>query len=191
MIQSAMVLMGEHGVDATSFSEVIEHSGAPRGSIYHHFPGGKAQLMEEATRWGGELIAVGLARALEQEDPVAAVEGIAGFWRGALRETDYAAGCPVVAATIEGGRLPGAREAAREVFARWAGLHAAILERAGVEEGRARSIGTLLVAAIEGAVILARAERSQEPLDRVIDELQGLLAGAVTRSASSAAPRAS
>src|SRR3954447_21569141 len=117
MIQSAVLLMGEHGVEATSFSEVIEHSGAPRGSIYHHFPGGKAQLMEEATRWGGELISVGLRHALEHADPATAVEGIAGFWRTALRETNYAAGCPVVAATVEGGRSPGAREAAREAFA--------------------------------------------------------------------------
>jgi AcrR family transcriptional regulator len=181
MIQSAMLLVGERGVEATSFSDVLEHSGAPRGSIYHHFPGGKAQLMEEATRFGGQLITTGLTAALEQADPVAAVEGIAGFWRSALRETNYAAGCPVVAATVEGGRLPGARDAAREAFTRWAELHAEILQRAGVEEARARSIGTLLVAAIEGAIVVARAERSQEPLDRVIDELQLVLAGAVGR----------
>jgi hypothetical protein len=135
--------------------------------------------MEEATRWGGELISVGLRQALEHADPVAAVNGIAGFWRTALSDTDYAAGCPVVAATVEGGRTPGAREAASEAFADWAGLHAAILQRAGVEEARARSIGTLLVAAIEGAIILARAQRSQDPLERVIDELQLVLAEAV------------
>ena len=182
MIQSAVLLMGENGVEATSFSDVIEHSGAPRGSIYHHFPGGKAQLMEEATRFGGALITTGLTAALEQADPVAAVEGIAGFWRTALRDTDFAAGCPVVAATVEGGRLPGARAAAREAFSDWAELHAAILQRAGVEETRARSIGMLLVAAIEGAIVVARAERSQEPLDRVIDELQLVLAGAIGRA---------
>src|SRR4051812_17651056 len=116
MIQSAMLLMGEHGVDATSFSQVIEHSGAPRGSIYHHFPGGKAQLVEEATRYGGDLIADGLSAALEHKDPVAAVDGIVDFWRAALRDTEFAVGCPVVAATVEGDRTPGAREAAAETF---------------------------------------------------------------------------
>jgi AcrR family transcriptional regulator len=179
MIQSAMLLIGEHGVEATSFSQVLEHSRAPRGSIYHHFPGGKAQLVEEATRWGGDLIAAGLAEALEKEDPIAAVDGVADFWRRALRDTNYAVGCPVVAATVDGGRIPGAVAAAREAFERWAGLHAAILRRAGVPEGRAQAIGTLLVAAIEGAVVVARAEGSLRPLEQVVDELHALLRSAV------------
>lgn len=179
MIQSAMLLIGENGVEATSFSQVLEHSRAPRGSIYHHFPQGKAQLVEAAIRSGGELISTGLAAALEKKDPIAAVDGIADFWRMALRESDYAIGCPVVAATVDGGRTPGAREAAREVFERWAELQAAILQRAGVPEARARAIGTLLVAAIEGAVVISRAERSTEPLERVIDELHALLRDAV------------
>src|SRR2546423_6308205 len=107
MIQSALVLMGEHGVEGTSFSQVLEHSGAPRGSIYHHFPGGKAQLIEEATRSGGELINSGLTAALEKEDPIAAVDGVAEFWRVALRDNEFAVGCPVVAAPVDGDRVPG------------------------------------------------------------------------------------
>ena len=55
MIVSAALLIREHGVEATSFSAVLAHSGAPRGSIYHHFPGGKAQLVEEATRYGAQV----------------------------------------------------------------------------------------------------------------------------------------
>ena len=64
MIETAAVVMRERGVEATSFSEVLARSGAPRGSIYHHFPGGKAQLIEEATRYGGEFTAAGLTAAL-------------------------------------------------------------------------------------------------------------------------------
>jgi AcrR family transcriptional regulator len=184
MIQSAMLLIGEQGVEATSFSQVLERSRAPRGSIYHHFPRGKAQLVEEATHWGGELIATGLAAAAEEEDPIAAVDGVADFWRTALREGNYAVGCPVVAATVDGGRIPGALEAARAVFERWAELHAAVLRRAGVPEARAQAIGTLLVAAIEGAVVVSRAERSIEPLERVVDELHALLRDAVATAPS-------
>jgi AcrR family transcriptional regulator len=173
MIESAMILVAEQGVDSTSFSQVIEHSGAPRGSIYHHFPGGKAQLMEEATRHGGDLIANGLSAAREQEDPVAAVDSVVDFWRSAMRSSDYAVGCPVVAATVEG--APGISAAANEAFQRWQELHRETLQRAGVPEERARSVATLLVAAIEGAVVLARAQASSEPLERVVDELHALL----------------
>jgi AcrR family transcriptional regulator len=101
MIQSAALLMRERGVEATSFSEVLARSGAPRGSIYHHFPGGKAQLIEESTRYAGEFIAAGLVASLQSGDPGAAVRAFGGSWRAILSESDYAAGCSVVAATLE------------------------------------------------------------------------------------------
>lgn len=176
MIQSAVLLMGEHGVEATSFSEVLAHSGAPRGSIYHHFPGGKAELVEAATRYGADLVADTLRAVLrEGGGPAVAVERVAGFWRAALSGTEFAVGCPVVAVTVGGERAPAARDAAEQAFTTWVDLHAEILRSAGVAEDRARSLGTLFVAAIEGAVILSRAERSTAPLERAVDELHAAI----------------
>src|SRR3954471_22966161 len=97
MIKSAALLFRENGYSGTGFSQVIEHSGAPRGSIYHHFPGGKEQLIEEATRYGGDVVVKLLTEAIEQHDPVAAVDSIGGFWRAVLYDSDFAAGCPVIA----------------------------------------------------------------------------------------------
>jgi TetR/AcrR family transcriptional regulator, lmrAB and yxaGH operons repressor len=179
MIQSAALLMRERGVEATSFSEVIERSGAPRGSIYHHFPGGKAQLIEESTRYAGDFIAAGLVAALESADPLASVRAFIASWRTILRESDYGAGCPVVAATLEGDRTPGARAAAGEAFARWEDLLADGLGQRGVARDRARSVATLTIAAIEGAVVVARAQRSGAPLERVAGELEQVVAGAI------------
>jgi TetR/AcrR family transcriptional regulator, lmrAB and yxaGH operons repressor len=180
MINSALVLMGEHGVEATSFSQVIEHSGAPRGSIYHHFPGGKAQLIEEATVHAGDIIVKLLTDAVERhQDPVAAVDAIADFWRTVMHNSDFAAGCPVLAATLEGDRSPAARDAARVAFERWQYLLADILQRAGIPEERARSLGSIAISAVEGAVILARAQRSNAPLERVVDELRTLFHDAI------------
>jgi AcrR family transcriptional regulator len=180
MINSALVLMGEHGVEATSFSQVLEHSGAPRGSIYHHFPGGKAQLIEEATVHAGDIIVKLLTDAVERhQDPVAAVDAIADFWRTVMHNSDFAAGCPVLAATLEGDRSPAARDAARVAFERWQYLLADILRRAGVPEERARSLASMSISAIEGAVILARAQRSNAPLERVVDELRTLFHDAI------------
>src|SRR5918999_2590410 len=86
MIRSAAVLFRQRGVEGTAFSDVLAHSGAPRGSIYHHFPGGKAQLAEEATRYAGELIAAGLAAALREDDPVAATGQFVEAWSAVLRD---------------------------------------------------------------------------------------------------------
>src|ERR671915_164180 len=85
MIRSAAVLFRQRGVEGTAFSDVLAHSGAPRGSIYHHFPGGKAQLAEEATRYAGEFIATGLAAALASDEPVAAIRDFTAAWRRILR----------------------------------------------------------------------------------------------------------
>jgi AcrR family transcriptional regulator len=179
MVMSAALLMRRDGVEATSFTNVLEHSGAPRGSIYHYFPRGKTQLMEEAARWGGDYIATALADALEQSGPEAALDFSEQFWRIVLTESDFADGCPIVAATVEGNRTPELREAAGEVFKKWSGVVADGLERHGVEPARAQALGSFFFSSIEGAVILSRAQRSFEPLDQAFGLLRELLRDAV------------
>src|SRR5947207_876440 len=115
MIASAALLIRERGVEATSFSDVLPHSGAPRGSIYHHFPGGKAQLVEEATRYAGEWTTRGLTAAIDAGDVGAAIDLFVAGWRHTLESTDFAAGCPVVAVTVEGV----ARDEAAAAFTHW------------------------------------------------------------------------
>jgi TetR/AcrR family transcriptional regulator, lmrAB and yxaGH operons repressor len=180
MIQSAAVLMRERGVEATSFSEVLAHARAPRGSIYHHFPGGKAQLIEEATRYAGDFLAAGIAAALATDDPVRAIRAFADSWIGVLRESDFAAGCPVVAATLEGERTAAVREAAGAAFSNWESLLAQSLEPHLGDPERARSLATLAIASIEGAVVLARAQRCTGPVERVADELERLIGAAIS-----------
>jgi AcrR family transcriptional regulator len=176
MIQSAALLFRERGVEGTAFADVLERSGAPRGSVYHHFPGGKQQLAEEATRWAGEFMAAGLAAALEHNDPLAALDTFAQLWAGILAQSDYEAGCPIVAAALEGSRTPAARAEAATAFNNWQQLLAEALAKSGVDPDRARSLATLIIAAIEGAVVLARAERTTEPLERVAGELRTIAA---------------
>jgi hypothetical protein len=97
-----------------------------------------------------------------------------------LRQGDFTAGCPVVAAAVEGDRTPGARDAAGAAFARWEDLIAGAVERRGLAPGRARSVATLVVAAIEGGIVIARAQRSTEPLERVAAEVERQVAGLVS-----------
>jgi AcrR family transcriptional regulator len=182
MIQSAALLMRERGVEATSFSDVLDHSGAPRGSIYHHFPDGKAQLVEEATVYAGDFIAAGLAAALAQDDPVAALRTFTDTWLAILRDSDYAAGCPVVAVAVDGDRIPGARDAAGAAFDRWQRLLAEAIAGHGVAAPRADRLATLAVASIEGGVVLSRAQRSTAPLERVAEELLALTRDALEQA---------
>jgi AcrR family transcriptional regulator len=183
MIRSAALLMRERGVDATSFSDVIAASGAPRGSIYHHFPGGKTQLIEEATRYAGDFIASGIAEAHQKYDPVTSLQRSARFWRNVLDGSSFAAGCPVVAATVEAARTPAVLAAAADAFARWQELFAANLAHHGIAEERAASLAALVISALEGAIVLCRAQQSTAPLDRVTEELSALLRAVLPDSA--------
>src|SRR3954453_7316132 len=106
MIRSAAVLMRENGVEAMSFSQVVEHSGAPRGSIYHYFPGGKSQLVEEATKWAGDFVRNRNGRAMEADGPLAAMDSVEQFWRQVLDDTDFRAGCVIAGGALEGGGIP-------------------------------------------------------------------------------------
>src|SRR3954462_5636802 len=97
MIESAALLFREHGYSGTGFRDVIEHSGAPRGSIYHHFPGGKAELATETVRYAGAAIAAEIERLARDGDAVAVLRAFVGWWRHLLERSDFRAGCPVVA----------------------------------------------------------------------------------------------
>jgi TetR/AcrR family transcriptional regulator, lmrAB and yxaGH operons repressor len=130
----------------------------------------------------GEFVREGLATALAQKDPARALRSFARHWREVLTGSDFTAGCSIVAATLEGDRLPAARDQAASAFARWQDLLADALERQGVPPQRSRSLAALVISAIEGAVVLARAERSAAPLERVADELEALVASALPAS---------
>jgi AcrR family transcriptional regulator len=172
MVRSAAVLFRERGYSGTAFSDVIAHSGAPRGSIYHHFPGGKAQLAREAVAWAAETIAGRLDEALATErDAAGVLRAFLAPWREVLERSDFRAGCPLVAITVETEVPPELREAVSDAFAGWRQLLAARLRRAGIASARARTLATLTLSAIEGAVLLCRAQRDTAPLDAVAAEL--------------------
>ncbi|SDU66075.1 TetR/AcrR family transcriptional regulator [Gordonia westfalica] len=180
MIVHAADLIGRDGVAATSIGDVISASSAPRGSIYHHFPGGKTQLMTEAVRYAGDFIAERLSRRATLT-PAETVREIGGVWRRMLVNTDYQFGCPVIAGGLARRGEPEVADAAAEILRRWADLITARLVVDGVDSERADSLANLIVAAIEGAVALCQTQRSVEPLDRVITELAAMCDAAVYR----------
>ncbi|HEX4625712.1 MAG TPA: hypothetical protein VH231_14765 [Solirubrobacteraceae bacterium] len=120
----------------------------------------------------GEFTTAGAVAAVERSDSVAAVGSFRRHWSNILRASDFRAGCPITSAALEGWHEPSARDIAGGVFADWQDVIADALRNRGVAARRAHSIATLLLASLEGAIILCRAERSLRPLERVSDELE-------------------
>ncbi|GAA0967141.1 TetR/AcrR family transcriptional regulator [Actinocorallia libanotica] len=179
MIRSAIALIRRRGVAATSFADVLADSGAPRGSVYHHFPGGKSQLVEEATRSAAEYLDAGVAGVLAASDTPGALRALADLWRRGLEEGDHTVGCPIVAAAL--GTERAARDVAGAAFENWRGMIADRLVADGAERGRARSVAMLVVGGLEGALIVAQARRSSAPLDEAVEELSALCRSVTAR----------
>lgn len=178
MLNSAVVLLRERGAAGVSVDAVLAHSGAPRGSVYHHFPGGRNELIISAVRQAGDLIAAVIDEATADGGPRLMLERFVEFWKRELAYSDYLAGCPIVAIAVGGGQdLPEAAQLVREIFARWQRKMRDMLIANDIPDDRAQRLATLTVAAIEGAIILCRAQRDPGPLDDVVAEVGPLLAG--------------
>jgi TetR/AcrR family transcriptional repressor of lmrAB and yxaGH operons len=172
MVDSAIKLLATRGFQGASFSSVLEDSKAPRGSIYHHFPGGKDELILEAIDRSGRN-ATRLVEGFRGRSAADVVGSFVAVWRALLRMSDFRVGCSVLGATVSAGD-EGIVERAAGVFRAWQEQLGSVLVEAGVAPDEADELGTLLVAACEGAVVLCRAERSFTPLDRVERSLRRL-----------------
>jgi AcrR family transcriptional regulator len=179
MVASAALLIRERGAHPTAIADVLEHSGAPRGSAYHYFPGGRTQLLCEAIDYASDQIAARLAKADSTE---ALLDGMIAGFRKQLLNSEFRAGCPVVAVAVEAGEpdhtASPVQERAGAAFRRWTRQIVGRLQDDGVAAERAEELAMLIISSIEGAVVIARATHDVTPLDLIHRQLREQLTAA-------------
>jgi TetR/AcrR family transcriptional regulator, lmrAB and yxaGH operons repressor len=166
MIAGAAGLLSRRGLEGTSFSDVIEATGAPRGSLYHHFPGGKQELVTEAVRWVGAR----LERAMSTPQvltPPQTVDLFVSLWRQLLVGSEFAGGCAAAAVATGVGTDAELLAVTSEVFRSWTTTLSHLFEQGGLTKAKARQLATTCIASMEGAVLLSRAQHSIAPFDDV------------------------
>jgi TetR/AcrR family transcriptional regulator, lmrAB and yxaGH operons repressor len=174
MVASAASLIGARGVKATSFTEVLKDSRAPRGSIYHHFPGGKRQLVRDALHRTSEQI-LAYQRTCSADTAAGVLEHFVNLFRHSLASSQCRAGCPVAGVVIDTYAEQGPlRESARESFRSWIALLTDQLVAVGRTRAEARSLSVTTLASVEGGLILCRAEGTVAPLDSIARQLRSL-----------------
>jgi TetR/AcrR family transcriptional repressor of lmrAB and yxaGH operons len=177
LAESMLELIQTGGYSGTGLNAVLEHSAAPKGSMYFHFPDGKeglgvaavdlaakqfAALISEAAASGG-----GAAHAAR-----AAIEALTEI----VSASDYRLGCPVSVVTLEmGAESEPLRQACATAFESWITPTTALLEASGIDAQSARTLATVVVSTIEGAVIVSRAMRSTQPLIAAADVVAELI----------------
>jgi TetR/AcrR family transcriptional repressor of lmrAB and yxaGH operons len=175
MLISAAEVLQERGAAGVTIDEVLARSGAPRGSVYYHFPEGRNQILTEALEFAGEAIT-------EVIDEAAAKGGLflvrqfVAFWEQLLIESEFAAGCPVVAAAIgSADDEPALTTVAGSIFRHWRDALTRAFVSDGFVEADASSLAITCIAALEGAVVLCRSVRSVDPLTEVAAQVEFLI----------------
>jgi AcrR family transcriptional regulator len=168
MVRSAATLIRERGIHGTGLREVVAHSGGPRGSLGRFFPGGKTQLVTEAIDVALVDLFDDLDRPLsEAETFPEAISVIVTPWRRLLVDHDFTLGCPLAATICDAAENDSLRTHVSEKFAGWRAPVADAYTRFGASQAEADTHATVLMAALEGALVLARTQRSIEPLETV------------------------
>jgi AcrR family transcriptional regulator len=175
MVRGAADLLATRGVQGTSFSEVIAHTGAPRGSIYHHFPGGKDELVEAAIRSVGDGVTA-LLDSLDAPSPAKLVDAFVDGWRAVLVAGDFERGCAVAASCLGSEATTDLRTVSGEIFRSWRNALARAFVRSGATRRRAEDLAMVCIASVEGALIVGRAEHDDAVFDALKRQLRRLAA---------------
>jgi AcrR family transcriptional regulator len=167
ILESSGELFRRQGYMGTGVKQILAEAGAPFGSLYHFFPGGKSELGAETIRRSGFLYGLLLGEYAGPE--VDLPTGIRAFFAGAaetLRETDYADACPIATVALEVSSADEElRRACAEVFQRWIEGGTERFAQEGIPRETARELVVQMLAALEGAFVLARALHSTEPVE--------------------------
>lgn len=177
MIDATATLIRQRGVSASGMQDIVATAAAPRGSIYHHFPGGKDELVAAALGRVTKMVVAAIERVAARSTTIDDfVAGAAAVFRAGTEGDDWTQGCPVAAAAIEGDRQsPVVRDAIAASFGAWRAAIASGIER-HVDADQADRCALAILSAIEGGLIVARGLRSAAPYDAAIDLLRAGLA---------------
>ncbi len=182
LLNGARQLLAEKGYAGMELRDVAARGHAPRGSIYHHFPGGKTQLAREAAELEGTTIRDLIERSLEERGLKQTLTMFGEVFRRRVANHPERIGCPVAAAALARPEDAELAAAATAAFQSWERPIAAALRDEGVSPADADAFAGLVVSTVEGALLRARAAGSQEPLDSAIgglgQALDALLASA-------------
>ncbi|MBJ7288688.1 TetR/AcrR family transcriptional regulator [Williamsia sp.] len=180
MVRSAARMIRERGVTGVGLRQIAADADGPRGSLQRYFPGGKTQVLLEAIDLAVDDFATGTRFASAEAQTLPdAVRMIVSSWREVLVDSNFTVGCPIASFVVDVSAVDPLRERADERFTNWRKAIAAIYRRFGYDRAAAWDEAVLVISALEGAALVARAARDIE----AIDVVEKLLVDRLTSSA--------
>lgn len=172
LLRTAGTLFRSQGYHATGLNQVVAEGRAPKGSLYFHFPGGKEQLAAESVALSASEIHARLKAATDLDSAL-------GLFTQHLIASDFRNGCPVATVALDAaGESEQIRDACVKAYESWREVVVDFLVRQGIDAGRAQGLAITVLAAVEGALLLAKTNRDVAPLRQVGADLRRLIEGA-------------
>ena len=177
IVRATAQLLRQRGYAATGLSDIIEASGAPKGSLYYYFPGGKDDIAVEALRYAGEKVQATLSDLARQEATTAGVlRRYAALVAGWMAESKFRDGCPIATTLLEtAAEKSRTAEAGRSAFESWTDVLREKLVQEGIVQSRAETLARLAIISLEGALIIARVEADATPVISAMDEVAAMM----------------
>jgi AcrR family transcriptional regulator len=177
LVDAGRRLFAAQGYNPTTVAQVADAAGAHPGSLYHAFPAKQNLLVAVLEDCLAQLDArvVGPAWG-ETEDPIERVFALLGVYRRFLVDTGCAFGCPIGSLALELHEPdPAVRELLVKNFRQWVDrVHQSLMDAGPrLPDGTNRhQLATFVLTTMEGAVMLARTERSVAPFDASVATLR-------------------
>lgn len=177
VLRTAADLFQRQGYHGTGLNQVLAESGAPKGSLYFHFPDGKEQLASESVALSGRAVGEALTEAvLAAPDARTGLTAMGAHFARSLEESGFSKGCPVATVALEtAAESETIRASCDDVYGGWRQGIAAALRGWGVPEERAEPLAALVLSSLQGAVMLARVQRDVSVIHQVTRQLGDLI----------------
>lgn len=177
VVHAALALFRRKGYAATGLNDIVEESGAPKGSLYHYFPDGKAAIGEAAVREASRRVVETLsALTARTRSAGQLIKAHAELLAGWMEQSGFRDGSPTTTILLETAPAdPAITKAGRDSFDAWRAVLSARLVQDGLTPRRAERLATLAIAALDGALVQARVERSGAPILTAAEELDRLI----------------
>jgi TetR/AcrR family transcriptional repressor of lmrAB and yxaGH operons len=180
IVEAAVRLFRRQGYAGTGLNDIVDVSGAPKGSLYHYFPDGKASIAIAAVEEAGRRVAMTMtALAEETRSTGDLMRAHARLLSGWMRKSGFRDGCPITTVLLElAPKDRGVAEAGRKTYAGRVAILKAKLLADGFSQARAARLAVLCISTLQGALVQSRVERSGGPIETAADELARMLEAA-------------
>lgn len=177
IIKTASRLFQLQGYHATGLNQITKESGAPKGSLYYHFPDGKEQLAIESVQLTAVFVSKQIESGLKKStDPIEAIQAFITDMAERFEEVNCSDGIPIAAVALETSLISEPlRESCQLAYQKFQSAFTEKLIQSGYEEKRAIELGIVINSMIEGAFLISFTTGKSEPLFLVAKQIPVLL----------------